>query len=382
MEQNIKLGRIAGVPVGVNWSILVIFVLVAWELAAFILPAYHAHQSGAVYWTTAIATTVVFFVSLVAHEVSHTVVAIRNGIRVRGITLWLFGGVSELESEALSPGADFRIAVVGPLTSLVLAGVFGLVVLAFHGASGNGATVVSALGWLAWMNLLLGLFNLAPAAPLDGGRVLRSILWRRSGDRLRAATSAAHAGSFLGYLLIVFGVIEFLEIGIFGLWFLFLGWFLLTAARAEEGSAVMRATLANVLVRDVMTTNPTTFSSGMTVADLLDRELHRHRFNTYPLVGPSGQLEGLTSMARLRHVGVDRRSTTRLIDTACPLSQVPIGSPDEPVPDLLARMQTSIDGRALVIDPSRHLVGIVTPSDVARFVQFSMVRGQARAPRP
>jgi Zn-dependent protease len=376
MEQNIRLGKIAGVPVGINWSILVIFWLLAWELAAVVLPDYHPDESTAVYWIAGIAATILFFASLLAHEVSHTVVARRNGIGVRRITLWLFGGVSELESEALTPGADFRIAVVGPVTSLVIAGIFGALAILFHSASGTTAVLVSALGWLGWWNLLLGGFNLLPGAPLDGGRVLRAALWQRTGDRVRAGTAAAHAGQALGYILIVLGIFEFLAVGLVGLWFVFLGWFLTSAARAEENAAVMRSSLANVHVRDIMTPEPTTFASSMTIADLLENQLHRYRFSSYPLVGPTGQLEGLTTMSRIRHVPSHVRPTTRLIDTACLLKDVPVGAPGEDVTELLLRMQASPDGRALVVDGSGRLVGIVSPSDISRFVQLSMLRSQ------
>ena len=133
--------------------------------------------------------------------------------------------------------------------------------------------LVSALGWLAWINLLLGGFNLIPAAPLDGGRVLRAALWKHSGDRVRAATSAARTGQAFGYVLVVLGVLEFLTVGLFGLWYVFLGWFLLAAARGEERAAVMRSSLADVHVRDIMTPDPITFPSGMTVAELLDNQL-------------------------------------------------------------------------------------------------------------
>jgi Zn-dependent protease len=378
MDQNIRLGKIAGVPVGINWSILVIFWLLAWELAVLVLPSDHPHQGSAIYWTAGIVTTVLFFASLLAHEVSHSVVAKRNGIGVRRITLWLFGGVSELESEALTPGADFRIAVVGPVTSFVLAGVFGAFALLLHRSTGGAGVLVSAVGWLAWINLLLGGFNLIPAAPLDGGRVLRAALWQRSGDRVRAATTAARTGQFFGYFLIVLGVLEFLEVGLIGLWFVFLGWFLLAAARGEENAAVMRASLADVHVRDIMTPDPTTFASSMTVAELLDDQLHRHRFSSYPLVDPAGRLEGLTTMSRIRHVPPAARRTTRLIDVASPLADLPVSAPGEPIPDLLQRMQASPDGRALVIDGGGRLVGIVSPSDIARFVQLSMLRSQGR----
>lgn len=377
MEQDIRLGRIAGIPVGVNWSVLLIFFLVAWELSDLVLPGYHPGDATATYWIVGTLTTLVFFASLFAHEVSHAVIARRNGIGVRRITFWLFGGVSELEGEALTPGADFRIAAVGPLTSLVLAGAFAVV----GAALGPVGLLASAAGWLAWMNVLLGVFNLMPAAPLDGGRVLRAVLWRRSGDRVRAANAATRAGQAFAYLLVTLGVLEFLTVGIGGLWFVFLGWFLLTAARAEETGAALRTTLANVRVRDLMTPEPVTFSPSTTVAELVDDQLHLHRFSTFPLVEPDGRLEGLTSLGRIRRVPVDLRATTRLIDIACPTSEIPVGAPDEPITELLARMEGSPDGRALVRDQEGHLVGIVSPSDVTRYLQVSLLQSPSRSAR-
>ena len=379
MNQNLRLGKIRGIPVGVNWSVLLIFLLIAWELADLVLPDDHPHEAGAFYWAIGLAATALFFASLLAHEVAHAIVAKHNGIGVRSITLWLFGGVSELEKEALSPGAEFRIAIAGPITSFALAAVFGAFGLLFSRSEGAAGVAASAVGWLAWINLLLGGFNLMPAAPLDGGRVLRAALWRRSGDRVRATTTSAHAGEAFGYFLVALGVLEFLTVSFVGLWFVFLGWFLLQAARAEKSDVIMRSSLADIHVRDIMTKEPITFLSSTTVADLVDGHLYHLRFSSYPLVAPDGRLEGLTTLSRIRHVPSHLRSSTRLIDTACPLSDVPIGVPDEPVPDLLQRMQGSPDGRAFVLDNAQRLVGIVSPSDIARLVQLSMLRSQGRS---
>ena len=381
MNQNIRLGKVAGVPVGANWSVLAIFVLIVWELADLVLPGYHPHDTRALYWSVSVVAATLFFASLLAHEASHTLVAVHQGIRVRAITLWLFGGVSELEGEALTPGAEFRIAIVGPLTSLALTVVFGTAGILLHGAEGTVGLAGSAAGWLAWVNLMLGVFNLLPGAPLDGGRVLRAILWHRTGDRARATTSAAHAGEVLGYLLVGLGALEFFTVSVFGLWFIFLGIFLLSAARAEKRDVVLRSSLATVRVRDLMTPDPIVFPSGLTVADLVDQRIHQVRFGTFPLVRADGQLEGLTTLARVRRVPPHQRATTRLIDTACPLAEVPAAGPDEPIADLLQRMQRAPDGRALVIAPDLRLVGILSPSDIARFVQLAVLRSEGRMPQ-
>jgi len=378
MNQNIRLGRVAGVPVGANWSVLAIFVLIVWELADLVLPGYHPHDARAVYWAAATVGALLFFASLLAHEASHTMVAVHNGIRVRGITLWLFGGVSELEGEALTPAADFRIAVVGPLTSLALAVVFGAVGILLHSTTGTVGLVGSAVGWLAWVNLLLGVFNLMPAAPLDGGRILRAVLWHRSGDRVRATTIASRCGEAFGYALVVLGVLECLTVGLLGLWFVFLGWFLLSAARAEQTDVLLRSSLGDVQVAEVMTTDPVTFPASGSVAELIDQRLHHYRFSTYPLVAPDGRLVGLTTLGRIRHVPPVHRAATQLADTAVPLEYVPVALPDEPVAALLQRMSAAPDGRALVVDGRGRLVGIVSPSDVSRYVQVAMLGPHGR----
>ena len=381
MDQSIRLGRIAGIPVGVNWSVLVIFLLVVWELSELVLPTYYPHSSTTAYWLVGFITTVLFFGSLLAHEASHSVVAKRNGVGVRRITLWLFGGVSELESEALTAGADFRIAVVGPLASFVLAGFFGAVRLLLLKVD-IGGVLIPAMGWLAWMNLLLGAFNLLPGAPLDGGRVLRAFLWYRSNDRLHAASIAAYSGQVLGYMLVGFGIVEFLAGSLGGIWLVFMGWFLLSAARAEERSTVMRSSLAGVHVRDIMTLHPVTFPSTMTVGELLNmEELQGYRFNSFPLVGPDGELEGLTTLGRIRRLAPELQSKTMLKDISCPLDEVPVGAADEPIADLLQRMEASPDGRAFVMDANGRLIGIISPTDIARYVQLLMLRSQGLTAR-
>ena len=184
-------------PVGVNWSVLVIFGLITWELAALDSPTSYGSGSHPSYWVAALIASVLFFASLLAHELAHAVVARHNGIGVRSITLWLFGGVAQLEGEALSPGADFRIAAVGPATSLVLAGIFGAVE-ALAASAGVHGLALGVLEWLWRINLLLAAFNVIPAAPL-GGRMLRAGLWSWNHDRDRsailAARAAAHSGS-------------------------------------------------------------------------------------------------------------------------------------------------------------------------------------------
>ena len=236
MDETVHLGRIAGVRVGINWSLFVIFWLIAWSLASSELPHAAPGHSDVAYWLAGFAAAVVFYGCLLAHELAHAVVARHHGIEVEGIVLWLFGGVSRLKGEAATPDTELRVAFAGPATSLGLGLLFWAVTLAI----GTGSLAAAVTGWLGWLNGVLALFNLVPAFPLDGGRVLRALLWRTSGDKTSATLRAGRAGEAFGYVLICFGLVEFLAgAGLGGLWLVFLGWFLLAAARAEAGTSAL-----------------------------------------------------------------------------------------------------------------------------------------------
>ena len=211
MRQDIRLGTFDGIEVGLNWSVVVILALFVWELAAYVLPSRPGHVTAAD-WVAAVVGAVVLLLSVLAHEFAHAVVARHNEVKVRSVTLFVFGGIAQLEGEAHTPGADFRIAAVGPATSAALAGVFGAMEAVLVAAGGHGLPV-AVLSWLWQINLLLAIFNLIPGAPLDGGRVLRAALWRRWGDRGRASVAAAHAGRGVGGVLIALGVLAFVGSG-------------------------------------------------------------------------------------------------------------------------------------------------------------------------
>src|SRR5260370_40650406 len=200
MGQSFSLGQISGIRIGVNWSVILIVALLAYGLAAGQFPAEVPRRPEAEYVVAAIVTAVAYMGSLLAHELAHSLVARRNGVRVEGITLWLLGGGSRLQGEVPEPGAEGRVAAAGPLTSLLLGGVFTLVAWLLH-ASGVGGVVVAALAWLGGINILLAVFNVIPAAPLDGGRLLQAVLWAVTRDRLKAAMGAARSGQVFGWAL-------------------------------------------------------------------------------------------------------------------------------------------------------------------------------------
>ena len=361
-QDEIRLGRVAGFPVAMNWSVLIIAWLLTWSLATGALPHGAPGHSSDAYWGAAVVAAVVFLASLLAHELAHALVARRAGIEVKGVTLWLFGGVASLSREPDTPGADLRIAVAGPATSLVLAGAFGAASLAVEATSAPHI-VASVAGWLAGVNLLLGLFNLIPGAPLDGGRVLRAILWRARGDRYRAALIAASAGAIVGYGVIGLGLVEFLLAGgIGGLWLVFIGWFLLSAARAEEDNERTRHALVGVVVADAMSTGHSV-PAGMTVADAVDRYALAERVDAWPVVGCDGRTAGVVTVADLRAVPASARATTDVAAVTVPTAALDHVAPSTAVIELLERAD---ELPVLVVDTEGHAVGIVTAADLER----------------
>ncbi len=379
MNENISLGRIFGIHVGFNWSLLVVAALIAWSLATGILPSAAPGETTGAYWTAGVVSAFVFLASLLAHELAHSVVAVRRGVKVEGITLWLFGGVSRFSSETNSPGSQALITFVGPLTSLVLGAVFYLVAVAVGGGAHPGLFAVT-LSWLGYINISLGVFNLVPAFPLDGGRLLQSLIWLRTGDRLRATRIAARVGMLFAYLLIAYGLATFIFAGslIGGVWSVFLGWFLLSAARSEEVGGLIRQALAGITVAQVMTPNPVQAPDDISVEDALHGYVLASRHSTFPTHDAAGRLSGLLTLTALKNVEPGARPTTLIRQIICPLEKVSTASPADPISNLLAVSDGCSEGRTLVVDGGR-LVGIISPSDINRLLQKS-VSGRSLVP--
>ncbi len=368
MRDAIPLGRIAGFPVNVHWSVLVILWLFTWSLAST-LPGSVKGYSPVAYWAAGACGALVLLASLVAHELAHAVVARRAGVSVGSVTLWLFGGVTTLGGEAKTPRAAFRIAIAGPATSLALAAIFGGLVAALP-TVGAAPIVVGVASWLAGINLLLGLFNLLPGAPLDGGRVLRAFLWRRHGDSVRASIGAAHAGRVVAFILIALGLAEFLLGGLVGgVWLAFIGWFIFAASREEEMRISTQQMFSGVRVGDAMTARPHTAPGWISVDDFVQRYVLGDRHSAYPVVDQNGSVSGLITLRQLRDVAPGRRGATTVGEVAQPLHEVPSGVPQEPLTALLERMAPAGPrSRALVFEGGQ-VVGIVTLTDVARLIE-------------
>src|SRR6266852_9823412 len=381
MNENVSLGRIAGIHVGFNWSLVVVAALIAWSLATSLLPSAAPGQATGAYWAAGVISAFVFLASLLAHELAHSVVAMRRGVKVEGITLWLFGGVSRFSTDTNSPGTQALFTFVGPLTSLALGAVFYLVSVAV-GNGPHAGLVAATLSWLGYINITLGIFNLVPAFPLDGGRLLQSLIWLRTGDRVRATRIAARIGMVFAYLLIAYGLATFLFSGslVGGLWSVFLGWFLLSAARSEEVGGLIRQALAGMTVAEVMTPNPVQAPDTISVEDALHGYVLASRHSTFPTHDADGRLSGLLTLTALKNIAPEARATTLIKEIICPLDKVSTAGPTDPVTNLLGLPEGCSEGRTLIIDGGR-LVGIISPSDINRLLQRSLSGGAPAAVR-
>ena len=372
MKQTLRLGRVAGIPVGAHWSVAVIVVIITAMLGGSALPAAAPRQPAAVYWVVAAATAALFAASLLAHELAHAIVARRNGMDVRSITLWMLGGVAELDGDPPSPGADARIALAGPAASLAAAAVLSGVAAAVGYGQGS-AVVTAAVIWLALMNGLIAVFNMLPGAPLDGGRVLRAALWRRYRDRGRAGVAAARAGSAVGTVLAFIGVAGMLAFGsLDGLWLAMIGVFIINAAGAEARSEAAVMALAGLRVSDVMTPDPVVPSAAFSVAAFTD--IARHcRQDVFPVTDSGGALTGLVFPDTLAGIPPGDRAAVTLGQVAVVVPPAYLAVPDDPAGPLLLRAALHGQVAAVVLDHGR-VTGLVTTDDLRAAVRRSRWR--------
>jgi Zn-dependent protease len=373
MNGNLELGRIAGVRIRINWSLLVVFALIVWSLAAGVFPRQNPGHSDGVHLAMAVAAAVLFFVSILLHELGHARQALREGMEIDGITLWLFGGVAQFKGAFPSAGAEFRIAIAGPLVSLGLG--VGFVLFALVGLP---SAVEGVAAWLGYINLTLLVFNLLPALPLDGGRVLRSALWYFRGDLAWSTRVASDIGQGFGYLFIAFGIVMLILYGAFsGAWLAFLGWFLLQAARAEARYVATEEALDGLRVRDLMVRDPVTVDADLTVGEFMDKIAWSRRFTTYPVL-EDGRPIGLLAFGSVAAIPRAEWDSRRVRESVIPLDRVPLLDEDARAVDALAELSSSGVNRGLVVDDG-HLAGLLSITDLARALQVGRPQRPAKA---
>lgn len=371
-QGSIRLGRILGVPLSMDLGVLLIGGLLTWTLASLILPNSAPGLVATVYWTVGIVGAVLFLGSLLAHEMAHAIVARRNDVRVEGITLWLFGGFAQFENEPATPGAEFRITAAGPGTSIGLAGLFGAA--AFGIAALDAPQVyVSLLAWLAVINAFLGVFNLLPGAPLDGGRILAAAIWKVRGDRVTGRIGAANAGKVVGLGLVALGLFEmFVVRGFGGLWTALIGWFLFNAARAEHVHFVGERAIGDMTVGEAMAPDPPTTTTWANIADLVDGPLRHTNRSAVAVTDWQGRGVGIITMDDVRRVPADRWGSTTVAQIIGDGSLLAVLAPSDRLVDVLDRLGSS--GPAVVVADGA-LVGILGRDEVRRAVEIGRLRG-------
>jgi len=367
MGNGFRLGSFLGFEVRVDYSWFVIFFLILWSLTAGFFPQALPDQPSVVYLAMGVAGALLFFASILAHELSHSVVARSKGIPVEGITLFLFGGIAHTRLEAEDPSDEIQIAGIGPLLSLVLGGAF--VGLGWIGQrAGWPPPVNHVAAYLGYINVLLAVFNLLPGFPLDGGRLFRAIVWKATGDLTKATRWATAGGKALGYGLMALGFLEaFTGAVLGGLWLVFIGWFLRGAAEVSLRQHMVARVLQGVRAADVMSERPETVPPGITLQELVDDHLLRRRYQSFPVVDRE-RLVGLVTLDQVKERPRDRWASTHVEEVMAKADSTLVVSADEPMADVLSRMQESGTRRVLVTRGG-HLVGIVSGSDIARWVQ-------------
>ena len=364
LSGNISLGRIGGVEVRVNWSWLVVLALIVWTLADGVFPSQNPRLSRDTHLAMAFVAALLFFASILLHELGHAWAARREGLEVDGITLWLFGGVSQFKGGFPSAGAEFRIAIAGPLVSLVLGVVFVLIAIA-----GLPSAVDGVAAWLGYINLALLVFNLIPALPLDGGRVLRAALWQSKGDLGWATRVGTDIGRVFGYLFIGLGVAMVIVQGSFsGAWLAFIGWFLLQAATAEARYIATEAALHGLRVRDLMVRDPVTVDGDLTVGQFMDEVARSRRFTTYPVVD-GGRAIGLLAFGSVAALPRSEWDSRRVREAMLPLERVPLLTEDETAIDALTALSSPTSNRGLVVE-NGHLAGLLSITDLTRALEL------------
>lgn len=371
MNNSFRLAVMMGIPIEIHISWLLIFFLFSISLARGYFPGTISGLTDGAYWAAGVLTTLVVFASVLTHEFGHSLVAIREGIPIKKIVLFIFGGVAQMESEPSSPAAEFRITAAGPLTSLALAVLFGLLYLLALPAE----TLLSESVFIvAQLNLVMAVFNLIPAFPLDGGRLFRSLTWFFTRSMLKATRVAVGLSSLLSFAAMAFGfMLTFFQGNLQGLWIIFLGWMIYQAGQSSYSQLVFKETFSGVTVSELMSRELETVSPDLTLDQLAEHFL-QHKYGAFPVVYGS-TTHGIVSLQDLKTVPREQWPETRVSRVMTPLREALIIKPESDAAGVMLKMATQNLGRALVMAEG-NLVGLLSRTDMMRFIQMHMVLGE------
>ncbi|MFI2260028.1 site-2 protease family protein [Streptomyces tubercidicus] len=376
MNGSVRVGHVVGVPLRMHWSVPLLVGLFAYGLGRQGLPVWTPGRSDTVYAVAGVVGAALLMGSLLLHETAHAATALRKKISVQDVTLWALGGTTRM-GRPQTAAAAFAVAVSGPLISLVIGGIALGAGIGLHGLSGWAVPSV-VLAWLGWANLFLGVFNLLPAVPLDGGRVVQAVLWWRTGDRERADLAASRGGQIMGLLLVAAGWISVLRGAPGGLWIVFIGLFIMVVAGAERRRAALHRSLRGLRVGEAMSGPVATGADWLTVQRFIDEVAVHSPYSALPLLDFEGRPSGVVQLRRLASVPAADRETLRVREVAIPLSQCAVAAPDDLLTEALDKLSLRTGPRVLVVDAG-HLVGIVTGKDIGRLMQRETLGGKENA---
>ena len=368
MKKSFKLITLFNIPVDVNYTWFIILGLVIFSLASSYFPFTNPELSTFAHWSMAIIAALLLFTSLLAHEFSHALVARKNNLPIRGITLFVFGGVAHMEKEPQSPSVEFKMAIAGPIMSFFLSLVFFCLTQILQNI-GTSRAILAITNYLYVINLIVGIFNLIPGFPLDGGRVLRATLWKYFND-IRKATSIATAfGKGFAFFLMAIGFLNLISGSIIsGIWFIFIGLFLQEAADVSYRQVVMKKFLSGAKVKNVMTQDVITVPGDMTLKELIDEYFLKLRHTTFPVVEEDTIL-GIITLHDVKEVPRNQWPEKLSRDVMTPIDNRLVTTQETHALDALAKMSTNRIGRLLIIEDSK-LVGILSQRDVMRLFEF------------
>ncbi len=370
LEKRLTVFRLLGIDVKLHISWAIIAVLIAWSLAKGFFPVYYPGLSPAIHWWMGVGGALGLFVSIILHELAHSVVAKKYGIRIRGITLFIFGGVAEMEQEPASAGVELRMAIAGPITSMVLG-------TAFYSLSVVGKAqawpvlLTGVLLYLGWINWILALFNLVPAFPLDGGRVLRAYLWGRSGSLRKATRTASNLGAAFGTWMILLGAWLVLQgnfIG--GMWWFLIGMFLRSASQSSYQQLVVRRALEGEPIRRFMTPDPIVVSPAVSIEGLVEDYIYKYHHELFPIMKDS-KLLGCVRAQQVKQIPRRQWAEHSVEELATPCSQENTVAADSDTVQVLSLMQRTGHSRLMVVEGSQ-LVGIIALKDLLTFLALKL----------
>lgn len=376
MNTSFRLGKVFGVEIGVHWSWIFIFFIVTWSFAAGVFEEFYPEWSTEQKWVGGALVSAVFFLSVLLHELSHAIVSNRNGLPVETITLFVFGGVANLSKEPDNAKLEFKIAVVGPLTSLALGALFAALWAILYNINDGVAGICANL---ALINASLAVFNMLPGFPLDGGRVFRSIVWSRNRNRLRATKTASVVGEWIAYGVMAIGIIETLFVGLGGLWLLLIGFFLKNAAGASYEQLLLETTLSGVHARDVMKKDFISVEPDVNIEELVHDYVLRRNARCFAVIA-AGEFAGLVTLTDIRNLERDEWPTTSVYRAMTPRSRLHTVVPDEDMTAVL-QLMAHHDVNQIPVVWGREIVGMLERGDVMRFIKLRSDLGE-RATRP